>query len=104
MGAIERGGPDVSIGCVVVGIVGCVKERVDLDHALAHVCCPSQDLRPNVSEEGVGAPVPENYDAVLVSVCEEERHGYARAYRFVSDFVGVEAKDGFATKRAARLA
>jgi hypothetical protein len=106
MGAMERGRPVARVhgGCNLVGIVGCVKERVNLDHALAHVGGPFQDLRPNVSKEGVKAPASEDHDAVGVRVREKERHGRARANGFVSDFVGVESKDGFATECAARLA
>ncbi len=68
MGAIERGGPVVSIGCIVVGVIGCVEERVDLDHTLAHVGGLFEDLRSNVSKEGVGCPASENHDAVCVCI------------------------------------
>jgi hypothetical protein len=88
-------------GSVVVGIVCGVKERVDLDHALAHIGGPFQYLGPDVSEEGVRAPTPEDHDPVRVRVRQKEGHGCARADGFVANFMGVESKDGFSAKRAA---
>jgi hypothetical protein len=106
VGAIERG---ISVwgirSCrIVVWSVGGVEKGVDLDHAGAHVCSPFQHLRPDVGQEGVGRPTPEDHDSIRMRVCKEQGHGSARADGFIADFVSVEPKDGLAAECAASKA
>jgi hypothetical protein len=49
-------------------------------------------------------PRPEDHDSIRVRVCKEQGHGSARADGFITNFVGVESKDGFDAKCAASKA
>jgi hypothetical protein len=73
-----------------------VEKGVDGNHLLTHGVRPFKDLRTYVLQEGVGRPAAEDHDFGGRDSIYEERHGRARADRFVADLVGVKAKSGFA--------
>ena len=78
------------------------EERVNVDHVAAHVVGPFQHLWAYVDEECFGRPSSEEHDSCGGYVLEEECHCGTRSDGLISDFFGVEAEGGFATKVLAR--
>ena len=56
-----------------------MEEVVEGNHVTAHVVSPFQDLRTDVSKEGIRGPAAQDHDAGDRVVVEEERHGGTRA-------------------------